>query len=63
MVVNQRVRSALVAGVIAFVIYVVIATITGQALVAALGFGLGLGAVTALVSFAVYTLIANSKTR
>ncbi len=60
---NHNVRSALLAGVIAFVIYVVIATITGQALGAALGFGLALGAFTALVSFAIYTLIAKAKNR
>lgn len=49
------------AGVIALVIYIVIATITGQALGAALGFGFALGAFTALVSFAIYSLITNAK--
>ncbi|MDQ2839022.1 MAG: hypothetical protein M3Y49_00860 [Actinomycetota bacterium] len=60
---NHNVRSALLAGVIALVIYVVIATITGQTLAAALGFGLALGVFTALVSFAIYTLITNAKKR
>ena len=60
---DHNVRSALLAGLIAFVIYVVIALLTGQALGAALGFGLALGAFTALVSFAIYTLIRSSKNR
>lgn len=60
---NHNARSALLAGVIALVIYVVIATITGQALAAALGFGLALGAFTALVSYAIYALISNAKKR
>ena len=60
---NHNVRSALLAGVIALVIYVVIATLTGQALGAAIGFGLALGVFTALVSFGIYTLIANTKKR
>lgn len=60
---KHNVRSALLAGVIAFLIYVVIATITGQSLGAALGFGLALGVFTALVSFAIYTLITNAKNR
>lgn len=60
---NHNVRSALTAGAIALVIYVVIAVITGQAIGAALGFGLALGVFTALVSFAIYTLITNSKNK
>ncbi len=60
---DPHVRSALLAGTIALVIYVVIATLTGQAFGAALGFGLALGAFTALVSFAVYTLIKRTRNR
>jgi hypothetical protein len=60
---NHNVRSALMAGVIALVIYIVIATVTGQALGAALGFGFALGVFTALVSFAIYSLITNAKKR
>ncbi len=58
---SHNIRSALIAGAIALVIYVVIATLTGQDFGPALGFGVALGVFTAVVSFVIYQLIARSK--
>lgn len=63
MKITHNMRSAVLAGGIALVIYVVIATISGQDLGPALGFGVALGVFTALVSFLIYTLITNAKDR
>ena len=60
---GSNVRSALIAGVIAFVIYTVIALATGTGAGAAVGVGLLFLVGTALVTFVISSIISSSKAR
>ena len=60
---SANARSAVIAGAIALVIYVVISLLTGQSFGGAIGFGLLLGVFCAAVTFAISTLVARSRHR
>ncbi len=59
---NPILRSALIAGTIAFVIYLVISLATGTSFGAAIGVAVVFFAGTAAVTFVIASLVSKSKT-
>ncbi len=60
---NPILRSALIAGTIAFIIYLVISVSTGTSFGAAIGVALVFFFGTAAVTFVIATLVNHSKTK